>query len=153
IPIRGHDEITEMGRAVEVFRDNAIALDRLLAEREHAAQQLEKTVGERTAELAHLVEELRALGEVSQTVNSTLDLETVLSAIVTKAAQLSGTDAGTIYVLDESSREYRLSAACGMTGSLIDWIKDQHIEINEAIARITEQRKPVQAPDLREEPF
>src|SRR5262245_31262972 len=26
IPIRGHDEITEMGRAVEVFRDNAIAL-------------------------------------------------------------------------------------------------------------------------------
>src|SRR5262249_57565303 len=28
IPIRGHDVITKMCRAVEVFRDNAIALDR-----------------------------------------------------------------------------------------------------------------------------
>jgi methyl-accepting chemotaxis protein len=57
IPIRGHDEITEMGRAVEVFRDNAIALDRLLAEREQTAQQLEKVVGERTAELSVALEE------------------------------------------------------------------------------------------------
>src|SRR5262249_8338178 len=115
IPIRGQDEITEMGRAVEVFRDNAIALDRLLAEREQAAQQLEKIVGERTAELARSVEELRALGEVSQTVNSTLDLETVLSTIVTKATQLSGTEAGAIYVFNESSHEYQLSATYGMT--------------------------------------
>src|SRR5262249_18636993 len=36
----------------------------------------------RTRELARSVEELRALGEVSQAVNSTLDLETVLSTIV-----------------------------------------------------------------------
>ncbi len=55
-------------------------------------------------------DELRALGEVSQTVNSTLDLETVLSAIVSKATQLSGTEAGTIYVFDEARREYQLRA-------------------------------------------
>ena len=111
ISIRGHDEITEMARAVEVFRDNAISLDRLLAEREQAAKQLENLVGERTAELARSVEELRALGEVSQTVNSTLDLETVLSAIVTKATQLSGTETGTMYVFNESNHEYELSPA------------------------------------------
>ena len=157
IPIRGHDEITEMGRAVEVFRDNAIALDRLLAEREQTAQQLEKVVGERTAELsvaleqqASLVKELRALGEVSQAVNSTLDLETVLSAIVTKAAQLSGTEAGTIYVFNESSHEYQLRATYGMTESLIYSIKNQHVDINEAVARAVEQRQPIQAPDLHE---
>ena len=40
------------------------------------------------------------MGEVTQAVNSTLDLETVLSTIVTKAVQLSGTDAGAIYVFD-----------------------------------------------------
>ena len=57
----------------------------------------------RTTELAHSVEELRALGEVSQAVNSTLDLETVLHTIVAKAVQLSGTDAGAIYVFDEAS--------------------------------------------------
>jgi hypothetical protein len=39
------------------------------------------------------VEELRALGEVTQAVNSTLDLETVLTTIVAKAVQLSGTPA------------------------------------------------------------
>ena len=51
IPTGGRDEIAAMARAVEVFRDNAIALDRLLAEREQAAVQLEKVVDERTAEL------------------------------------------------------------------------------------------------------
>src|ERR1700730_12634141 len=51
IPTAGRDEIAEMARAVEVFRDNAIALDRLLAEREKAAAQLENIVEERTAEL------------------------------------------------------------------------------------------------------
>src|SRR5262249_33253538 len=50
IPIHGHDEITEMARAVEVFRNNAVALDELLAEREQAAQKLEKVVAERTVE-------------------------------------------------------------------------------------------------------
>src|SRR6516225_1932522 len=44
----------------------------------------------RTRELAQPVEELQALGEVSQAVNSTLDLQTVLSTIVAKAVQLSG---------------------------------------------------------------
>ena len=48
-------------------------------------------------ELGRSVGELRALGEVSQAVNSTLDLETVLSTIVAKAVQLSNTDAGGVH--------------------------------------------------------
>jgi adenylate cyclase len=59
IPTGGRDEIAEMAQAVEVFRDNAIALDRLLAEREQAAAQLEKVVEERTAELQRRGTELR----------------------------------------------------------------------------------------------
>jgi signal transduction histidine kinase/CheY-like chemotaxis protein len=51
IPAAGNDEITDMARAVEVFRNNAIALDQLLAERAGAAARLEKLVEERTAEL------------------------------------------------------------------------------------------------------
>ena len=50
--------------------------------------------------------ELQALGEVSQAVNSTLNLETVLSTIVAKAAQLSSTEAGAIYVFDDAQREF-----------------------------------------------
>src|SRR5262249_53313313 len=43
----------------------------------------------RTRELSQSIGELRALGEVSQAVNSTVDLETVLTTIVAKATQLS----------------------------------------------------------------
>ena len=152
VSVRGHDEITEMARAVEVFRDNAISLDRFLAEREQAAQQLEKLVAERTAELARSVDELRALGEVSQTINSTLDLNTVLGAIVTKAAQLSGTETGTIYVFNESKHEYELCATYGMTESLIETLKEQHPVINEALGRAIERREPIQTADLHEAP-
>src|SRR5262249_58697926 len=98
-----------------------------------------------------LVEELRALGEVSQTVNSTLDLETVLSAIVTKAAQLSGTEAGAIYVFNESSHEYQLCATYRMTESLIHSIQNQHVDPKQAVPPAVEQHQPMQAPDLREE--
>ena len=65
---------------------------------------MENKVETRTQELAQSVGELRALGEVSQAVNSTIDLETVLNTIVTKAAQLAGTEAGAIYVYDEAAR-------------------------------------------------
>ncbi len=47
----GKDEIASMGRAVEVFRHNAIELDRLLAAQEQEAARLEQIVIERTAEL------------------------------------------------------------------------------------------------------
>ena len=48
----------------------------------------------RTQELVRSVGELKALGEVGQAVSSTLDLETVLTRIVSHAVQLSGTDGG-----------------------------------------------------------
>src|SRR5215471_7560429 len=91
IPIRGHDEITEMGRAVEVFRDNAIALDRLLAEREQAAQQLEKVVGERTAELSVALEHQTATADMLKVLSrSTFDLQAVLKTLVESVGQLCG---------------------------------------------------------------
>ena len=51
VPVTGNDEIAAMGRAVEVFRQNAIERDALLAERAEAAERLEQQVEERTAEL------------------------------------------------------------------------------------------------------
>ena len=51
VPATGSDEIAAMGRAVEVFRQNAIERDALLAERAEAAERLEHLVEERTAEL------------------------------------------------------------------------------------------------------
>ena len=105
----------------------------------------------RTDDLGRSVEELRALGEVSQAVNSTLDLETVLSTIVTKAAQLSGTEAGAIYVFDDMQREFHLRATYGMDQELIEALTHQRIGLDEPnVVQALAQGEPVQVADLRE---
>ncbi|MFZ2138942.1 MAG: GAF domain-containing protein, partial [Xanthobacteraceae bacterium] len=107
----------------------------------------------RTRELSQSIGELRALGEVTQAVNSSVDLETVLSTIVAKATQLSNTEAGAIYVLDDASREFRLRATYGMDDTIIAAIGDRHIHIGEtAIGRAVEQRMPIQIPDVQNDP-
>jgi signal transduction histidine kinase/DNA-binding response OmpR family regulator len=107
----------------------------------------------RTRELGRSVGELRALGEVSQTVNSTLDLETVLTTIVAKATQLSNTEAGTIYTFDDARQEFRLRATYGMGHSIIDAIRDSHIHVGEtAIGRAVAQRMPIQIADIQNDP-
>ena len=107
---------------------------------------------QRTDELGRSVGELRALGEVSQAVNSTLDLETVLSTIVAQAVQLSGTEAGAIYVFDDQLREFHLRATYGMDRELIDALTHANMGINEpTIARILAGREPIQVADLRDE--
>jgi signal transduction histidine kinase len=130
---------------VETFADQAaIAIDnfRLLDELRHRTDDLGRSVGE-----------LQALGEVSQAVNSTLDLETVLSTIVAKSVELSGTDAGAIYGYDEYTREFRLRATHGMDQELIEALTQRHIDLNDpTVAEIFTQREPTQVADLREEP-
>jgi GAF domain-containing protein len=112
--------------------------------------RLFEEVQQRTRELSRSVEELRALGDVSQAVNSTVDLETVLSTIVTKAVQLSGTEAGTIYVFDEASQKFRLRASYGMDDALIAAIKGRHIHMGETvISQAALQGRPVQIPDAQ----
>jgi GAF domain-containing protein/anti-sigma regulatory factor (Ser/Thr protein kinase) len=107
----------------------------------------------RTAELVRSVEELKALGEVGQAVNSTLDVQTVLSTIVAKAVQLSATDGGAIYVFDQERQEFQLRATHGTDEAMITAIREQGVRTDERIiARATEQRAPLQIPDLVREP-
>lgn len=117
------------------------------------ADRLEQQVKERTVELAESVEELRALGEVSQAVNSTVDLETVLTTIVAKATQLSSTEAGAIYVFDDANQEFRLRVTYGMDDKIISEIRDRHVHIGEtAIGTAAGRRMPVQIPDVQNDP-
>jgi signal transduction histidine kinase len=106
----------------------------------------------RTRELAHSVEGLQALGEVTQAVNSTLELETVLSTIVAKAVQLSGTEAGVIYVFDEREQAFHLRATYGLSEELIAAIENQYVGTSDAIRQATQDRKPQQIADVRDEP-
>jgi signal transduction histidine kinase len=114
---------------------------------------LEQKVEIRTHELAQSVAELRALGEVSQAVNSTLDLTEVLNTIVTKAVQLSDTDAGAIYDYDETKSEFGLRSTYGMDDDLIAAIKERHVRIGDAgIGHAAAQRAPLQIADVQNEP-
>jgi signal transduction histidine kinase/CheY-like chemotaxis protein len=146
IPYTGRgDEVGDAARAARTFRDNLVRLEKLEAEQKEAAA---RTV----AELAKSVSELRALGEVTRAVTSTLDLETVLTTIVAKATQLSGTEAGAIYVFDEVKREFRLHATYGMSEELIAAIRDHHAALSKAISEATEQGESEQVADLQSEP-
>jgi len=119
----------------------AIENTRLLSELRQRTEELDRSVGE-----------LRALGEVSQAVNSTLDLEKVLSTIVANAVQLSGTEAGAIYGYDEWTQEFRLRATYGMDQGLIGALTRHHIGFDEPnVALAFAQREPIQIADLKEE--
>ena len=140
---------------VKPFTDKQIELVTTFADQAVIAIENSRLLNElrqRTEELGQSVGELRALGEVSQAVNSTLDLETVLSTIVAKAVQLSGTEAGAIYVFDDQQREFHLRATYGMDQELIDALTQQHIGLDEPnVAQALAQREPIQIADLREE--
>src|SRR5262245_59135770 len=114
--------------------------------------RLFEEVQARTREFAQSVEELPATGRVSQAVNSTLDLQTVLSTLVPNAVQLSGTEGGAIYVFDEVQQLFRLRATYGLSEELIAAIEDQHIGASDAIRQATQDRQPQEIADMREEP-
>jgi signal transduction histidine kinase/DNA-binding response OmpR family regulator len=146
IPYTGRgDEVGDAARAARTFRDNLVRLEKLEAEQKEAATRT-------LAELARSVSELRALGEVTRAVTSTLDLETVLTTIVAKATQLSGTEAGAIYVFEEAKREFQLRATYGMSEELIAAIRDHHAALSDAVREAAEQGEPDQVADLQNEP-
>ncbi len=102
-------------KLLETFADQAvIAIENV---------RLFRELDERTTELTRSVGELKALGEVGQAVSSTLDLETVLTRIVSHAVQLSGTDGGAIYEYDEASEDFLLRATDHMEEELINALR------------------------------
>jgi two-component system, NtrC family, sensor kinase len=147
---------TLMRLAVRPYTEKQIELVTTFADQAVIAIQnvrLFEEVQARTSELAQSVKELRALGEVTQSVNSSVDLETVLTTIVAKATQLSNTEAGAIYVFEEAHQEFRLRATYGMDERIIAEIRDRHMHIGEtAVGKAAEQRKPVQIADLQTDP-
>jgi GAF domain-containing protein len=79
-------------------------------------------------------------------------LETVLSTIVAKAVQLSGTEGGAIYVFDELEQLFRLRATYGYSEELIVAVQDPHLGASDAIRQATQARQPQEIADIRDEP-
>jgi len=91
------------------FLDTEVELLRTFADQAVIAVEnvrLFRELEARTADLTQSVEQLTALGEVGRAVSSTLDLETVLSTIVSRAVDLSGLDGGVVFEYDEEAEEF-----------------------------------------------
>ena len=131
-------------KLLETFADQAvIAIENV---------RLFKELEQRTNELTRSVGELKALGEVGQAVSSTLDLETVLTRIVSHAVQLSGTDGGAIYEYDEASEEFLLRATDHMEEELITALRNNPPRLGDGVVgRAAVNREPVVVPNILEE--
>jgi signal transduction histidine kinase/putative methionine-R-sulfoxide reductase with GAF domain len=131
---------TEIG-LVQTFADQAvIAIEnvRLFKELEVRTQDLTRSVGE-----------LRALGEIGQAISSTLDLQTVLSTIVARATQLSGTDAGVIYEYDEPREVFVPRATEHLDDEIVETMLATPVRKGEgATGRLAEGQEPIQVPDI-----
>ena len=103
----------------------------------------------RTAQLTRSVGELKALGEVGQAVSSTLDLETVLSTIVSRATALAGMDAGAIYEYDEARGEFHLHTADRLQDEVVTALRAGPIRKGEgALGRMAMAGEPAQIHDI-----
>jgi GAF domain-containing protein/HAMP domain-containing protein len=149
--------VIQLRRAeTDPFSDKQIALLQTFADQAVIAIEnvrLFKELEERTQELTRSVDELRALGEVGQAVSSSLDIQSVLTSIVSHAVELSQTDAGTIYEFDEAAQVFVPRANYGMSEELIEALRQSHIRVGEgAVGQAARTRAAFQIADLEREP-
>jgi signal transduction histidine kinase len=137
------------------FSDRQIALLKTFADQAVIAIEnvrLFKELEARTTQLTQSVGELRALGEVSQAVSSTLDHETVLATIVSRAVELSGSDRGIVYEFDEATQSFDARATHEITPAHLEAVRVAPIRLGEgAMGRAGVIREPVEVTDITDE--
>ena len=141
---------------VDRFGERAVRLVSTLAaqgaiaiQNVHLVQQLQR----REAELARSVGELRALGEISEAVSSSLESQRVLTTIVTRAVQLSDTEGGSILEFDATTGLFHVRTCYGTDAELVETLRATRIHVDETfVGRAAASGVPCQAADLAAEP-
>jgi signal transduction histidine kinase len=137
---------------IRPFTDNQIALLQTFADQAVIAIENVRLLTElqaRTGELTQSVEKLTALGEVSRAVSSTLDVETVLDTIVSRASQLAGAAGCSIYEYDESAGQFELRATHNDDTAFVEALRAVPLRKGEGLmGRAAEMREPIQIPDI-----
>ena len=156
VPLLRHDEavgtIAVTRREPGGFTDDEIALLKTFADQAVIAIENARLLTEvqaRTQELTRSVEQLTALGDVGRAVSSSLDLDTVLTTIVGRAVQLSGTDGGTIFEYDEGTEEFSPRATLNADESQSAMLRATRLRRGEgAVGQMAVTREPLQIPDI-----
>ena len=140
-------------RRMEVRPFSATQIDLLKTFADQAVIAIEnvrlfEALQQRTEALTQSVGQLTALGEVGQAISSTLDLDTVLKTVVTRAVQLAGLDGGVLYEYDERSGQFDLRASENFDEQSVDGLRRAGIRRGEgAIGASVVTREPVQVSD------
>jgi signal transduction histidine kinase len=134
------------------FSENQVELLQTFAEQAVIAIGSVATFNElqaRTAALARSVDELQALETVLRAVNSSLDIDTVLDTIISRAVQLSQADEGTIYEIDQHQEVFVPKSAVGMSAERVEALRERRIRIGETpLGQSAAMRAPLHIPDL-----
>ncbi len=137
---------------VRPFTEQQIALLQTFADQAVIAIEnvrLFRELQARTGELARTVDQLQALGEISQTVSATLDLGRVLATIAEQAGHLSGADGATIYEFEEATGIFHLRASRNIDHDVIETLRAVPVRLGQgALGRAAETRQPVQFADI-----
>jgi signal transduction histidine kinase/HAMP domain-containing protein len=139
---------------VHPFTDKQIGLLKTFADQAVIAIENVRLFTElqsRTAELTRSVGELQALGEVGRAISSTLDLETVLATVVSRANELAETDGGALYEFDAATQAFRLRATDRFPDDFAAVLRNTPLVYGEgAVGRAAMTRGPIQIADVTE---
>jgi GAF domain-containing protein len=114
--------------------------------------RLFKELRARTDELTCSVEQLTVLGDVGRALSWTLDLDTVLQTIVTRASELARTDACSVFEYDETTEAFHLRATHNLDEAVVALARRSPTRKGEGIqGRMAVTRQPVQIPDIAAE--
>ena len=156
VPLLRHDEavgtIAVSRHEPGGFTDDEIALLQTFADQAVIAIENARLLTElqaRTHELTRSVDQLTALGDVGSAVSSSLDLDTVLTTIVGRAVQLSGTDGGTIFEYDEGTEEFSARATLNADADQSAIVRATRLRRGEgAVGQLAVTREPIQISDI-----
>ena len=111
--------------------------------------QLVQQLEARGAELAKKVDELEALREVGEAVNSSLDIDDVLSTIAKHAVELSETDGGSIMEYAEQERCFIVRSTYRTAPGVVERLRSIRIDVDQTlVGRAARERRPIAVPDL-----
>ena len=137
------------------FPDTQIALLQTFADQAVIAIENARLFTElqaRTEQLTRSVGELKALGEVGEAVSSTLDLDTVLTTVVSRATELAGMDGGSVWEYDATREEFYVHATDRLPAEVVDVLRSTPIGKGQgALGRLATTGEPVEIGDIAAE--
>ena len=137
---------------VDPFDDRAVSLLTAFAAAAAIAVRnldLVRALEGHSAELAHKVDQLEALGNLGEAVSSSLDLATVLATIVQHAVEMSGTDGGSLMEFDEAQQHFFVRTAYGTSDETLERLRNVEISLHDTfVGRSALEGRPLQIADL-----